>query len=245
MDGSRFDALTQSFTITGSRRAALRLVAGSVVGVLTWQDREEISAHNALLKCKKLKGDKKKKCVKKAKKHNSAVPAPPPPACGTGAPCLVFLTSTTHVGGALGGLVGADAICQQKAQAASLPGTYMAWLADSTGSPVTRFVRSTGPYRRVDGVTVADNWTDLTDGSLAATLNLTETGTSVNSGPSAWTHVQADGTAEADPDHCGNWGSPSGSGDFGRAALTDTKWTDDELTNCSAAPLHLYCFQQR
>src|SRR5687768_11788358 len=69
MDGFSFDALTRSLTTAGSRRRALVLVlSGALVPLLT---REGADAHNALLKCKKLKGKKKKKCVKKAKKHNA------------------------------------------------------------------------------------------------------------------------------------------------------------------------------
>jgi len=45
--------------------------------------------------------------------------------------CTVFTTSTFHQGN-LGGLAGADAICNARAAEASLPGIYMAWLADQT-----------------------------------------------------------------------------------------------------------------
>ena len=49
--------------------------------------------------------------------------------------------------------------------------------ADDTDSPSTRFVlKSTGPYRTVDGVTVADDWDDLTDGALAETIFVTAGG---------------------------------------------------------------------
>src|SRR5690606_18172610 len=79
---------------------------------------------------------------------------------------LVFATSTLHTG-SIGGVNGADNICNQRAQAAGLPGTYMAWVSTvSGGSPSTRFVKSTVPYFMVTGTKVADNWTDLTDGSL-------------------------------------------------------------------------------
>ena len=121
MDGFRFDTLTRSLGDPHSRRGALRLVAVAV-GVLGWQNGEQVAgAHDALLTCKKLKGDKKKKCVKKAKKHNAAERpcwrchrrhhrhhhSPPPPlVCGTGGPCLAFVTSTTHTGGSLSGLLG-------------------------------------------------------------------------------------------------------------------------------------------
>ena len=95
------------------------------------------------------------------------------PACN---PCRVFVTSTTHDGN-LGGLAGADAICQARAAAAGLPGTYLAWLSDGSASPATRFLtQSAGPYRLVNGTTIADDWADLTSGDLDAPINITETG---------------------------------------------------------------------
>ena len=87
----------------------------------------------------------------------------------------VFLSSAVY-DGAMGGLDGADAKCQALADAAGLPGTFKAWLSDSTGSPSTRFTQSTLRYVRVDGVKVADDWADLTDASLDAPINVTENG---------------------------------------------------------------------
>ena len=67
MDGYHFDALTRSLTSAGSRRRALALaLSGTLASLLA---REDTDAHDALLTCKKLKGDKKKKCLKKAKRH--------------------------------------------------------------------------------------------------------------------------------------------------------------------------------
>ena len=43
---------------------------------------------------------------------------------------LVFITSTLHDGN-LGGVAGADQICNELASDAGLPGTYMAWLSSS------------------------------------------------------------------------------------------------------------------
>jgi hypothetical protein len=175
-------------------------------------------------------------------------PAPPPvpPTCGTGAPCLVFVTSTTHLG-SLGGLTGADAICQQRALAASLPGTYKAWLSDSTQSPATRFVQSPGPYRRVDGVTIAANWADLTDGTLAAPITVAETGAVFDALIlRSWTHTLANGTAGGVLNvHCNNWTTDSNgvSGDEGQVAATNDNWTDFGSGTCNN-DFHLYCFQQ-
>ena len=51
----------------------------------------------------------------------------------------------------------------------------MAWLSDSTASPSTRFTRSSVPYVLPDGTTVvANNWADLTHGTLQFPINLAE-----------------------------------------------------------------------
>jgi len=92
------------------------------------------------------------------------VPPSPPLACGSGGPCRVFLSSTTHGGNLKGrsvsGLAGADAICQRLASDANLPGIYKAWLSDSFNSPTSRFVPSSGPYQLVNGATIAANFTE-------------------------------------------------------------------------------------
>jgi hypothetical protein len=101
----------------------------------------------------------------------------------------VFLSSAVY-DGAMGGLDGADAKCQALADAAGLPGTFKAWLSDSTGSPSTRFTQSTLRYVRVDGVKVADDWADLTDASLDAPINVTENGDQLSEEqPYSWSNT--------------------------------------------------------
>jgi hypothetical protein len=173
-------------------------------------------------------------------------PPPPPPACGTGAPCRVFVTSSLHMGN-LGGLAGADAICQQRAQDAGLPGTYKAWLSDRTDSPATRFVHSPDPYQLVSGTTIAASYADLTDGSLAAAIDTTEVGTVIRALaediPVAWTHTAPDGTPDPTVSTCFNWTMSAGDGVGGLTYATDGTWTDGTLSLCRF-PARLYCFQQ-
>jgi hypothetical protein len=167
-------------------------------------------------------------------------------ACGAGGPCLVFLSSTRHTGN-LGGLAGADAICQQLASAVPLPGTYKAWLSDSVASPSTRFMQSSGPYRLVDGTTIANNWADLTDGNLAAQISTSETGVVESS--AVWTHTLPNGTAGGSGlnVHCDNWLSTAvdARGDVGTSGSTASFWTDVISSGlCASFTLKLYCFQQ-
>jgi hypothetical protein len=166
-------------------------------------------------------------------------------ACGAGGPCRVFLTSTEHDGN-LGGLAGADRICQRLAAAANLPGaaSFMAWASDASASPATRFpTKSTGPYWRVDGTTIADSWADLTDGGLDAPINVTETGaTGVTS--RVWTHTAPNGTRATDrTDACDNWTVNFGGGREGQSDLIDGGWTYYRDISCRNQR-RLYCFQQ-
>lgn len=178
----------------------------------------------------------------------------PAPGCGQGGPCLVFLTSQTYNGN-LGGLSGADAKCQALADAAGLPGTYMAWLSDDTGSPSTRFARSTGPYQLVDGSKIADSWDDLTGNTNCNTqggacidhaITLTEAG---EAGPGlVWSHTDIYGAPFGCTicDDCGDWTSTEGVsevGDPGGGELND-RWAVGFAGWACTESNGLYCFQQ-
>ena len=104
----------------------------------------------------------------------------------------VFVTSQSH-NGDFGGLTGADAFCQNLALTAGLSGTYKAWLSDTTGSPATRFAPASVPYRLIDGTTIANDWNDLTDGTIQTPINLDEYGNAVSSSMVFFT--MTDGTA--------------------------------------------------
>lgn len=70
VDQDRFDDLARSLTNATPRRSAVRGLAGGLLaGLLGWGHVEDAEAHDKTDKCKKLDGDKKKKCLKKAKKH--------------------------------------------------------------------------------------------------------------------------------------------------------------------------------
>jgi hypothetical protein len=136
--------------------------------------------------------------------------------------------------GNLGGLAGADAICAAAAAGLSLPGSYLAWLADGSTDPASRFNQSTGPYIRPDGTQIADDWADLTDGTLDAPIT--------TSGSLAWTNVATDGTAKG-ASHCSNWTGTTGSAPIGFPTSSGGQWTDAGTHVCSAGA-GLYCFGQ-
>jgi hypothetical protein len=171
-------------------------------------------------------------------------------------PRLVFVTSETFVGGTLGGVAGADVLCNKAAAAGGLPGTYLAWLSDSTGSPITRFPQDVGPYQLIDGTIIANNWMELTQSSLRHPIDLTETGgpppivMDACSGPNVWSDTSASGFLDSADYSCGDWRDPMGrKATWGSASSADN-WTgdcsdsgDDPSLVCSSEAA-LFCFQR-
>jgi hypothetical protein len=170
--------------------------------------------------------------------------------CGTGR--RVFITSTIYTPD-FGGLAGADAACQARATAAGLGGTFRAWISDTTGSAATRLVHGEGPYVLLDGTQIARDWADLTDGTLAHTINMTEMrGPAPAPSPvilmeqTVWTGTQANGMA-ATGDQCANWTVTTGShvATEGRSDMSDMTWTNSR--SWSGGPCGwmrpLYCFE--
>lgn len=173
------------------------------------------------------------------------------PKCGSGNGKCIFVTDDSF-SAVTGGLVGADALCQAAADAASTvaDGTYKAWLSNSNLSAADRLTHATGAYRLPNGDRVATNWDDLTDGSLENPLCINEyqmhrsSGCGWSGGSEVWTATDANGTYMG-PASCSNWSSNSGTvtvGDFvGSAPLAD--WSNVGTTSCGGGR-HLYCLQQ-
>lgn len=163
--------------------------------------------------------------------------------CATaGTQKIAFVTSATSVG-SFSGVFGADARCQNAAQAAALPGTYLAWIADTgTSSPAARFARSALPYKRVDGETIAASWAELTTAPLRVPLNVTELGGTYNG--AVWTSVVTSGEYGGSLT-CSGW-TKLGTNDYGYigfASETGNAWTYAGTGQCSGQAA-LYCFQQ-
>jgi hypothetical protein len=138
------------------------------------------------------------------------------------------------------GLTAADEVCNNLAQAASLPGTFTAWLSD-TGVNAADRVDQTGPWVRRDGVLVASSFSQFTSGDLDAPINVTETGQYLN-GEYAWTASSNSGTALAE--NCSGWTNDTAGSSGGRSlpTYTSTRWTRWGVDPCWVTH-HLYCFQ--
>jgi hypothetical protein len=183
------------------------------------------------------------------KRHSSAefhvvLGLPPTPATEDR---VVFVTSFNYNGG-LGGLAGADGICNQVAALGPLtPGTYVAWLAPGVGLPaLSRLNPRPGRFVNTNGDLVAADVTGLNSGLLNPILyNQNGAPNGLNIDP--WTGTDEDGIGTSDS--CGLWtldGRSGLSGSVGRSTLASESfpgWTFADTANCGAGH-PLYCFQQ-
>jgi hypothetical protein len=167
---------------------------------------------------------------------------------------LVFVSSTTTTA-AMGGVDGGDSICRSLAVAQGFSGDFRAWLsAASRTSTGTRFVQSTTPYylrTHVQGTTtniVANNWADLTDGTLQTPITVTESGASI--GTSGTCDVYSNTTISGNyisTSNCSDFTSVSGNtAQLGDSSATNSNWTTNPScgnTQCGLSH-RIYCFQQ-
>ena len=160
---------------------------------------------------------------------------------------FVFLTSTDY-GGSFGGVSGANSQCKQLAEAAGLPNhdTYRAWMSDDSFSPAERFFRSKGRYIMTNGVVVADDWDDLTDGAIENPIQVDENGDPTgNAG--VWTNTTPAGLAHPDFADCSGWSTQEFpiKGRVGENWKTNAEWTDAENNNPTlcASTASFYCFE--
>jgi hypothetical protein len=168
----------------------------------------------------------------------------------------VFVTSSGRDGDfglddPAGPLAFADAECNRLAGDAGLPGTYKAWLSDDTASPSTRFTTASVPYVRVDGVRIADDWTDLTTCDASGTvcldnrINLTEKSEAAPQW--AWTGTTTDGNSS--PDSCNEWTLTQSRGIVGDTSRINYFWTGallgvGQVSGGRGSIRSFLCFQQ-
>ncbi len=160
----------------------------------------------------------------------------------------VFVTSVSFKGN-LGGLTGADDKCQAEADgtASIVPsGTYLAWLSDGTHSPDTRFTKTAHPYILPGGTKIAEDFTDLTDGSILHPIDIDPTGEPVGL-KEFWSGTNADGTTAAYGQTCDGWAADHAAnfrGMAGRTHQSSTLWSTNFPRLPCSRPGRLVCFQQ-
>lgn len=174
-------------------------------------------------------------------------------------PRYVFLSSLA-VSGDLGGMAGADQLCNQLVADSPLTGTFRAWLLVDGQTLADRFPEMSGlqiswNFRNVHGDVLAKSFDDLVKLGPASSLVYTEHG-DVVSEASVWTNITSAG--EAAGGDCAQWTSEEGpsalvghSGffpDVGAEAQqwhVERRWTDRDGVKraCKSSTFHLYCMQ--
>lgn len=161
----------------------------------------------------------------------------------------VFITSTSGKGNWKSSIEAYDAECQARAEAVGHTGVYKAWLSYNGGStPASNFVQGQDVYVLPSGTMVAESWTNLTGGSLAAGINEEEDG-STTSASYVWTGTTSTGGYDSLAGNCSDWssggggagpGGGAGAGDVGSATSTWTAGTDHKC----GSTLPIMCFEQ-
>jgi hypothetical protein len=165
----------------------------------------------------------------------------------------VFVSSAVYTGN-LGGVAGADTRCQALADAATLGGTYKAWMSDEAVSARDRLTHSTDSYVLLSGQVIAANWDALVvvldrpideteqRGAPSTTPGLVA---QCDDGPAVMTGTFGDGTI-AGGSNCNNWtdGTNSSLVGFGNTSYVGSLWTAHCASPSCGVPLHLYCFEQ-
>ncbi|MBL4636147.1 MAG: hypothetical protein JKY56_19965, partial [Kofleriaceae bacterium] len=164
------------------------------------------------------------------------------PPCPLGAICgpdqnIAFVTSMPVFPGSLGGLSGGDDLCNSRADAAGLPGTYIAWLSDSTTDAATRIIEANASgWVRPDGRPFALSRARLLTGQLLYPLSLDENGNEALVNVVSGTSMEGTRTT----DTCGDWTSETEQGESGRSDFVSRAWTSFGAFPCTS-PAHIYC----
>lgn len=154
----------------------------------------------------------------------------------------VFVTSSRQSGD-MGGVEGADDICQDLADAEGLGGSFRAYIRNSDVTLEERLEHAAVPYVRLDGVLIANEWTDLTDGNLQAPLARDEhRAPHVDLTERAWTGLQ---TSKVQFEgYCGGWMDGLALGAVGEVPATGPLWEANNIQNPCTFELRLYCIEQ-
>jgi hypothetical protein len=172
------------------------------------------------------------------------------PRSGTGK--RMFVTSKQYTGdlrsqgGAGSGLAGGDALCNQEAREAELPGVFKAWLSDAREQAKDR-IAAVGPWYFVTGEMV---FGERTPGAARPRLftRTTAQGVNIFGFDVAWTGTNERGFRAPEGNACRDWTSsaPSDQGAQGDV-FSASEWTRVAIEPMSLGcdkPAHLYCFEQ-
>ena len=149
-------------------------------------------------------------------------------------PNVAFVTSTTQTGN-MGGLAGADTICQNAANANSIPGTFKAYLSSSTVNAITRLGTASG-WVRVDGKPIANSASDFAAGRFFYPLRITNAGVDVGDAVAKTATIGGVLTGTT----CGDYTSTSGMIATGTTAGQSGMFSTFGGNSCNT-PTRMYC----
>ncbi len=154
----------------------------------------------------------------------------------------IFVTSTTNSGN-LGGLSGADTICQTRAVAGGFSGTWKAILSDTTFNASSRIV-ITGPVYNTNNTLVATGKTDFWDGALSVAVGYNEFGVAASA--NTWSGSTSSG-AKDQPNSCSNWTSNSASNyaAYGQTGVATSNWIAAGSSALCSNNYRLYCINNQ
>lgn len=161
----------------------------------------------------------------------------------------IFVTSNRYSTNQFGSVSGADTACQSLADSAGLGGQWKAWLSTQTVSTSENLCQSAVRYIKPDGTVIANEWVDLTDGTLQSPIDMDPNGNTITTGLDVWTHTALDGTTKGTSGSntaCNDWTTNLDTirATIGRANVIDGFWTDNGLPMRCSGQARLYCIQQ-
>jgi hypothetical protein len=138
-----------------------------------------------------------------------------PVTAGSASGRLAFLTVQSLMPGS-GGITAADSLCGSEASLAGLPGTYLAALAQTGVSAMSRFEVGGPTWIRLDGVPIAPTALEFAAQGWQTSLNISSAGTHVDAEVfTGAATLSAPGVAAMT---CNDWTDVSVNGYVGRAA---------------------------
>jgi hypothetical protein len=177
----------------------------------------------------------------------------------------VFVSSQTYAGN-LGGVSGADSLCQSLAQRAGLTGTFKAWLGAQGSTPGTRWTPRAGRYVLRTSQLVANSWNEIiTTATILTPIMVDKNGKMAMAlpydpfGPAlarTGMYFSAPGTTPRVltpyDQNCRDWTSgiqvPPQSMDSGSGWCPNKPaplWSDNYINlPCNEPMGHIYCFEQ-
>lgn len=140
-------------------------------------------------------------------------------------------------------ITNADALCNQSAQTAGLPGTYIAWISTTSQSAKERLGTTARGWVRVDGLPFADRVQDLLAGKIFYPVRLNARGTNANFFEPLATATDELGQLQAGA-NCNDWMTTDMAQGYraGNVDSTTWGWTEAFGHNTCNDEGHLLCF---